>query len=909
MAVAELAAGAEHEERPGPAQAEAGARYELQRLLGAGGMGQVFVARDKLLHRDVAIKLLHENTAASNEGRRSQRRMLREARALAALAHPNVVAVFDQGVLDGRAFLAMEYVRGRTLRQWIAEEHPPLAAIVDVLGQSGRGLLAAHQAGLVHRDFKPDNVLVGEGRVAKVTDFGLARASSSEERPSAKDVGESSLQRTGSGVDSGTPAYMAPEQLAGKAADALSDQYAFAVTFYEAMHGARPDAGALLSSRGPKGDPDVARYDRILARALAGNPADRFLSMKELLAALEPRQRRTRTWLLLVALGALAALTALITTGIAGRWILKHRHDSAAPGLHAACSTPIQGCAAPLVCKYTEGNFCGAAEEPGSCGWPVDGCKANPSASTCGCDGVTYKNQCEAHRNGVGTASRGPCLSCTPGEACPDVTANGKRAAAFCHVLDSQGSQGASSSAASPGGVCLPRPSGCEAGGTRVCGWDGLTYPNACEARRLGTDAVHAGACTGASADGANAPVKAWTGSGELTIGTPDDVGMDARPLIALANWVTSEKIPVFSILVSKNGVLVFELYTSSLTREHAHYLMGTTGALSSALIGGAIDRHLLTSPEETVADALPASVFPSAVVRDSFRAVTIKDVLGLSAVYAPVPPQDESNAGQERARQLAASHNRVKFALAQPIVATPGVTYAPTEVTMHVATGIVEYATKRTALELAEEWFFRPMDFAHYEWMHEDSAGIDNGSYGLRLRPIDMQKFGLLYLQGGIWKGERLLSREWVTTSFTPWIVNTEKAKEPNYGWYWSQIDYGTQGDKARGRAWVSHVAGGWKGQRIAVFPDQGVVVTATGLEARDEEAPLFQRIVQVYVVPAVQGTGAEPPKPDPALRGPLAEAIERARAAPGTSFDTIEARLVPSVEPKETRHPFDGK
>jgi len=167
-AVASLAADA--------AEDEEGPRYKLERLLATGGMGEVFLARDKVLGRQVAVKLLREDASSTD--------LSREARALASLAHPNVVAVYDHGVLDGRAFLAMEYVRGRTLRQWLAEDAPSPKRILEVLGQAGRGLAAAHDVGVVHRDFKPENVLVGDDGRARVTDFGLATRAESVSAPS-----------------------------------------------------------------------------------------------------------------------------------------------------------------------------------------------------------------------------------------------------------------------------------------------------------------------------------------------------------------------------------------------------------------------------------------------------------------------------------------------------------------------------------------------------------------------------------------------------------------------------------------------------------------------------------------------------------------------------------------------------
>jgi CubicO group peptidase (beta-lactamase class C family) len=441
-----------------------------------------------------------------------------------------------------------------------------------------------------------------------------------------------------------------------------------------------------------------------------------------------------------------------------------------------------------------------------------------------------------------------------------------------------------------------------------VCGWDRRTYESACDARRSGTDVEHAGPCTPDALGERRPPDLAATGlgSGGLSFGAPDEQGLDARPLMALAEWIEREKLPIFSLLVSRNGVLVCELYTSGLTRDHAHYLMGATSSVTSALMGVAIDRHLVRSPETSLADALPASVFPSVADRERFRRVTIRDVLGMSALDAPVPPQDKSESGKERQRQFLASPNRTKFALSQPVLAEPGSSFQSTAITADLATGILEYAAHTSALELAEDALFGPMGFQNYEWMHQDKTGIDSGAYGLRLRPVDMQKVGVLYLGEGVWEGKRLLSSDWVRRSFSPWIRTTEGVA-PDYGYYWSTVDYGTPTTAQAPSRWLAHVAQGWKGQRIAVFAEQGVVVTMTGiLEPPEDETAIFRRVIRDHVMPSIDGTGAAPAHPDASLRAALEEVLERVRKAPLRLKQEPEPRMVPSIEPKEVHHAF---
>lgn len=294
-------------------------RFTIQRQLDEGGMGLVFVARDEELDREVALKILR---AQQSEGSLGRARLIREAQALAKLAHPNVVTVFEVGEWEGNVFVAMELIRGRTLRAWLKVQPRRWREVVAVLLQAGRGLAAAHKVGIVHRDFKPSNVLVGhEGRV-RVLDFGLALAPGAPSRdPSlASGPGRSLLGEalTVAGMIAGTPAYMAPEQLRGAEVDVRCDVYAFAVTLFAALYGRRPHKGTSVDERvrelasGAEIDFSGAKVPawvrRILRRGLEVDPARRYGSMAELLAELERDPTRMRRW---IAGGSLAGLVLL----------------------------------------------------------------------------------------------------------------------------------------------------------------------------------------------------------------------------------------------------------------------------------------------------------------------------------------------------------------------------------------------------------------------------------------------------------------------------------------------------------------------------------------------------------------------------------------------------------------------
>jgi len=298
-------------------------RYIVIDVLGEGGMGVVYSAYDPELDRKVAIKLLQartDGTVGSHSGSTDQQWLTREAQAMARLSHPNVIAVHDVGQLSGhRVFVAMEQVDGVTLRIWLRDNVRPWREVLEVMIAAGTGLAAAHKGGLVHRDFKPDNVLVGNDGRVRVMDFGLARlrAGDSElpDRQSDSSIearSPLSAPLTIAGTVIGTPAYMAPEIGDGVLADARSDQFSFGVALYEALYRARPFAKDAPRTR-PKDPPDSKvpeRVQRIVLRAIAADPAQRFASMDELLAQLTraaaPRRRPVIAAAAVLGLGAAA---------------------------------------------------------------------------------------------------------------------------------------------------------------------------------------------------------------------------------------------------------------------------------------------------------------------------------------------------------------------------------------------------------------------------------------------------------------------------------------------------------------------------------------------------------------------------------------------------------------------------
>ncbi len=261
--------------------------FELQQPLGAGGMGVVYLAFDSRLDRQVALKCVRDR-------RTEPQQLLTEARLMAQLAHPNVVSVYDVLEAHGQLFIAMELVPGRTLRQWSSSKRT-WQQVVDCFLAAGEGLSAAHEAGIVHGDVKPANILVGNDERVRVTDFGLASAGAAE--PDGTPL-------------RGTEAYLAPEQRAGAPCDRQCDQYAFAVSLHETLFGTLP-------GQPPRRTGVPASVRRVVERGLAPKPEDRFASMKALLVAL--RSARLARWRFVVAALAVAAVLVVFAFAVGGQ--------------------------------------------------------------------------------------------------------------------------------------------------------------------------------------------------------------------------------------------------------------------------------------------------------------------------------------------------------------------------------------------------------------------------------------------------------------------------------------------------------------------------------------------------------------------------------------------------------------
>jgi tetratricopeptide (TPR) repeat protein len=293
----------------GDAEAARIGRHVVIERLGAGGMGVVFAAYDPQLDRKIAVKLV--STGDGDAHGEAGRRLLREAKAMARITHPNVIAVYDVGTHQGHVYIAMEFVDGMDLSKWMHTDTGPRPwrEVLRVFQAAGRGLVAAHEAGLVHRDFKPANVLLSHRGDVRVLDFGLVRseidAPTTSDLPDTESSEALSATITNTGSIMGTPAYMAPEQFAGASTDARTDQFAYCVSLYQALYGVRPFPGSTPHElaravteggidEAPRGSAVPLWVRKIVLRGLQNWPDNRYPDMATLLRALrsDPSRRR-----------------------------------------------------------------------------------------------------------------------------------------------------------------------------------------------------------------------------------------------------------------------------------------------------------------------------------------------------------------------------------------------------------------------------------------------------------------------------------------------------------------------------------------------------------------------------------------------------------------------------------------
>lgn len=393
----------------------------------------------------------------------------------------------------------------------------------------------------------------------------------------------------------------------------------------------------------------------------------------------------------------------------------------------------------------------------------------------------------------------------------------------------------------------------------------------------------------------------------EIPIGKASEEGMDEAKLLALAQWIEKEqRLAIYSLLISKNGKLVFELYTGQIKPDQSHYLMSVTKSVLSLLIGRFLDEDKKRTEDTSVAEMLPLSVFKKNNNKTRFDKITLKMVLGMSALLVDDPPRNMRMEAIEHQNQYLSARNRLEFVLQEPLLPEPGVNLLYNDETPTIASGILSYNTRLSAFDYGCKTIFKELQMKNMEWMHQDLVGINPGGYGLRLRPIDMQKIGLLVLNSGKWNNQQVVSDEWMKKIRVPYMGNNGlKECENNYGWYWWFFDYlkPAAGSETNTR-YPYMEARGWKGQRIAVFPEENLVVTMTGCIERDkyDEDAIFGKIKDLYILPAAKCYQPSPSLSDEfPLDQKLDEVLKRINKGQNRYSKDMEGRMIPSVIAKE--------
>ncbi len=378
-------------------------------------------------------------------------------------------------------------------------------------------------------------------------------------------------------------------------------------------------------------------------------------------------------------------------------------------------------------------------------------------------------------------------------------------------------------------------------------------------------------------------------------LSTPEAQGIDSAQLAAMTRFIESTSHRVFSMLIARNGNLVYEMLAGDLTRDASHYLMSVTKSITSAIIGVAIDRGIILAEEQPIGDLLPAELFGSAENLRDKAGITVRQVLNMSALDVPHIVGNADPGARANYFGWVKAENRVRYALAQRKVQRPMSVMDYTDLDNSLINGVIHYRTGRTVFDFANENLFSRMGFRNHEWMGQDSSGIDLGGYGIRLRPIDMVKFGQLYLQRGLWNGEPLLSAGWINKAYVSQIAprqNHQKYYSGYSNYWWHGSHRGTP---------KNIMANGWRGQRISIFPELGLVVTLTG-EIERGESEFFERLISEHVLHSIRG---ESLNENPASFNELQLALVRMRNR-DLQLESVEPRMRPEENNKERRIPW---
>ena len=373
----------------------------------------------------------------------------------------------------------------------------------------------------------------------------------------------------------------------------------------------------------------------------------------------------------------------------------------------------------------------------------------------------------------------------------------------------------------------------------------------------------------------------------EIATEKPTTLGVNPKKLYAMSEWVKNDpKLPIFSILLSKNGKLVYELYTGTITKDSSHYMMSVTKSILSLVTGCAVDAKIIRA-DEPLAKTIPEKLLvETGVPKEKFNTLTLKEAMAMSAFECPHDPPGD----------FFTAPNRLKYVLATKLVEKPGESFCYNNQTPILVTGSLSYLTGKTVYEIGREKIFTQMKFKNEEWMHQDKAGIECGGWGFRMRPIDMQKVGIMVLNNGVWDETRILSKEWIDLTACPIVKSEPGLKENNYGWFWWTKR------TTDGSSW--QVANGRWGQRIAISRKHHVVLSMTACFMNINEDRVFDDILETYIIPAL--THEKFNTDESTYNDRLVEINRAINQQWFRGPANIEERMIPVEQRREIRHDF---
>ena len=334
----------------------------------------------------------------------------------------------------------------------------------------------------------------------------------------------------------------------------------------------------------------------------------------------------------------------------------------------------------------------------------------------------------------------------------------------------------------------------------------------------------------------------------EVDVSEPSQVGLNPKNLAELSEWFLEKKdLPIFSLLIARENKLVYEIYSGDVKPEMSHYLFSTTKSVTSALVGAAIAEGKISGVDVPISQIIPSKLFSSPEQQKRWDAVTLKNAMGMSVHSVATPPHDNSPEGWARQERLASSHSRLKFVLGEDVMENPGEKFLYNDLTPYLVSGALAYNVGTDLLTYGGQTIFGKLGFRNAAWLHQDPSGLDIGGYGLKLRPVDMLKFGLTYLNEGVYKGKRILPKEWVDLAYKPYMP--PDVETPYYGYYWWKGWY-----QHNGVVYETIEANGWRGQHIVIMPKLKLVLVATHyLNDEDDKKDLKRLYLEKYILPAI--------------------------------------------------------